>query len=75
MSFSTPASRCGRLSSARRAPPPSLMNDDLYGICNSLPGVNVSGTKNDRVGRENLLANDVISKDIDIERAFEEATC
>jgi Ca2+-binding EF-hand superfamily protein len=87
----------------------SLMNDDLYGICGSLPGVNVSGTKNERVDRiiahfdnlmirevpddadpavlyyeyftelakrdrENLLANDVISKDIDIERAFEEAT-
>lgn len=87
----------------------SLMNDDLYGICASLPGVNVSGTKAQRVtriiahfdnllirevpddadpavlfyeyfvelakrDRENLLASNVISKDIDIERAFEEAT-
>ncbi|MGM0558011.1 MAG: hypothetical protein ACQEVA_16620 [Myxococcota bacterium] len=87
----------------------SLMSDDLYEICNSLPGVKVSGSKAERVeriiahfdnlmirdipegaapgerfyeyftelasrDRENLLANDVISKDIDIERAFEEAT-
>ncbi|AWV90190.1 hypothetical protein [Bradymonas sediminis] len=87
----------------------SLMNDDLYNICGSLPGVNVSGTKQQRLerivshfdnllirevpddadpavlfyeyfvelakrDRENLLASKVISKDIDIERAFEEAT-
>lgn len=87
----------------------SLKNTELYDVCSSLPGVNVSGTKQDRIDRiiahfdnlmirdvpedadsgelfyeyftelaerdrENLLANDIISKDIDIERAFEEAT-
>ena len=87
----------------------SLKNSELYDICSGLPGVNVSGTKQERIDRiighfdnlmirdvpadaeegelyyeyftelaardrENLLANDVISKDIDIERAFEDAT-
>ncbi len=86
-----------------------LMADDLYDICNSLPGVTVSGTKADKIqrivnhfdnllireldeeasqaeqyyeyfvelaerDRENLLANDVISKDLDINNAFEVAT-
>ncbi|RAL20109.1 hypothetical protein DL240_18540 [Lujinxingia litoralis] len=87
----------------------SLSNNDLYDICQSLPGVKVSGSKLERINRiiayfdnllirdvpddadpdvryyeyftelaerdrENLLANNVISKDIDIERAFEKAT-
>lgn len=87
----------------------ALMNTDLYDICSSLAGVNVSGSKQERIDRiiayfdnllirdvpddadpdvryyeyftelaerdrENLLANNVISKDIDIERAFEKAT-
>jgi hypothetical protein len=86
-----------------------LMSDDLYDICNDLPGVTVGGTKDERVekivnhfdnllvreldeeaseaeryyeyfvelakrDRENLLANDVISKDLDINDAFEQAT-
>lgn len=86
-----------------------LMNDALYELCSSLPGVHVSGTKQERIDRiirhfdrlsirevdpdahpgaqyyeyfvelaardrENLYANDVITKDLDIEHAFEEAT-
>ncbi|MFU8807450.1 MAG: hypothetical protein ACNA8W_26810, partial [Bradymonadaceae bacterium] len=87
----------------------SLSNDELYDVCSSLPGVKVSGSKQNRIDRivthfdkllirdiaegvepgelyyeylvelarrdrENLLANKVIKKDIDIERAFEEGT-
>lgn len=86
-----------------------LSVDDLYQICKSLPGVNVSGSKSDRIkniidhygslkaievtkdgdpriafydffellarrDRQNLLANRVIKKDLDIEHAFEAAT-
>ncbi|MBR9920345.1 MAG: hypothetical protein GYB31_05840 [Bacteroidetes bacterium] len=86
-----------------------LSTDDLYNICSSLPGVKVSGTKNERIeriiahfdslltrdvseeaspgelyyeylvelatrDRENLLVNNVISKDIDMNNAFEEGT-
>lgn len=87
----------------------SLKSSELYEICDSLPGVVVSGTKDERIerivshfdnlmirevdeeaetaemyyryfvelaarDRENLLANDVITKDLDINNAFEEAT-
>jgi hypothetical protein len=86
-----------------------LTSDNLYDTCNKLPGVTVSGTKQERIDRivnhfdnlmirdlpdeteegerfyeylvqlaerdrENLLANDVISKDRDIDNAFEEGT-
>lgn len=41
-----------------------LSNTDLYDVCNSLPGVNVSGTKQERVERiidyfDNLVVKDV----------------
>ena len=84
----------------------SLSNQDLYNICDALPGANVSGSKAAKIervidyfenlvvkdvptdaspgeryyeylaqlarrDRESLLANKVIRKDIDMERAFE----
>lgn len=86
-----------------------LSSQELRNLCAQLPGVAVSGTKAERIGRivgyfanliskevsdeaspgerfyeylpelarrdrENLLANRIIRKDIDIERGFEEAT-
>jgi len=86
-----------------------LMNDDLYEICDKLPGVRVSGSKQERIDRiirhfdrlvvrqtaddadpaerfyeffvqlacrdrENLLANKIITKDLQMEHAFEAAT-
>jgi len=86
-----------------------LKTDELYRVCDKLPGVKVSGTKSERIqriidhfdnlivrdvpdetedaelyyeylvelaerDRENLLANDVVSKDLDINDAFETGT-
>ena len=86
-----------------------LSTGDLHKLCSSLPGVPVSGTKAQRIGRiigyfanlitkevseeaspgerfykylpelarrdrENLLANRIIKKDLDIEHGFEAAT-
>ena len=87
----------------------SLSSEELYSLCKSLPGVNVSGTKATRIknvinhfdrlrvvasgatsdpreklydyyielagrDRQNLLSNNIISKDKDMDSAFEEAT-
>jgi hypothetical protein len=87
----------------------ALSNDELYELCKKLPGVNVSGTKPDKIqniinhfdklrvvvcdadadprekyyeyyvelatrDRENLLSNKIISKDKDMDLAFENAT-
>jgi hypothetical protein len=87
----------------------SLTSEELYNLCKSLPGIQVSGSKSKRIAniirhfdklrivekeengdqrimlyeyyvelatrdRENLLSNNIISKDKDMDNAFEEAT-
>lgn len=45
----------------------TLSNDDLYQICGSLPGVNVSGTKQDKIDRIVEYFDKLVVKDIPAE--------